>query len=132
MTPNTQEIHLKVLRHLEDNPNITQRELAETLGISLGKTNYCMKALISKGRANGRKSLRRKLSAISSAKINRPKERALPGEVPDEVLANLMYAVMLSGIPTLMLALWFAYKISLSREQVEGIQASLRERESNT
>ena len=49
MTPNTQETHLKVLRHLEDNPNITQRELAETLGISLGKTNYCMKALINKG-----------------------------------------------------------------------------------
>ena len=49
MTPNTQETHLKVLRHLEDNPNVTQRELAETLGISLGKTNYCMKALINKG-----------------------------------------------------------------------------------
>ena len=49
MTPKTQEIHLKVLRHLEDNPNITQRKLAEELGISLGKTNYCLKALISKG-----------------------------------------------------------------------------------
>jgi len=49
MTPNTQETHLKVLRHLEDNPNVTQRELAEELGISLGKTNYCMKALINRG-----------------------------------------------------------------------------------
>lgn len=49
MTPNTQETHLKVLRHLEDNPSITQRELAEALGISLGKANYCMKALITKG-----------------------------------------------------------------------------------
>ena len=49
MTPKTQETHLKVLRHLEDNPSVTQRELAEALGISLGKTNYCMKALISKG-----------------------------------------------------------------------------------
>ena len=44
-----QETHLKVLRHLEDNPNVTQRELAAELGISLGKANYCMKALISKG-----------------------------------------------------------------------------------
>ena len=49
MTPKTQETHLKVLRHLEENPNVTQRELAEALGISLGKANYCMKALINKG-----------------------------------------------------------------------------------
>lgn len=49
MTPNTQETHLKVLRHLEDNPDVTQRELAVVLGISLGKTNYCLKALINKG-----------------------------------------------------------------------------------
>ena len=49
MSPKTQETHLKVLRHLENNPNITQRKLAEELGISLGKTNYCLKALISKG-----------------------------------------------------------------------------------
>ena len=46
---NPQETHLKVLRHLEDNPSVTQRELAEALGISLGKTNYCLKALINKG-----------------------------------------------------------------------------------
>ena len=44
-----QEIHLKVLRHLENDPEITQRELAKKLGISLGKANYCLKALIDKG-----------------------------------------------------------------------------------
>ena len=44
-----QEIHLKVLRHLQENPEVTQRELAEALGVSLGKTNYCLKALIGKG-----------------------------------------------------------------------------------
>ena len=44
-----QEIHLKVLRHLEQNPDVTQRELAEHLGVSLGKANYCLKALITKG-----------------------------------------------------------------------------------
>lgn len=49
MTPETQESHLKVLRHLEENSNVTQRELAAALGISLGKTNYCLKALINKG-----------------------------------------------------------------------------------
>ena len=49
MPPTTQEIHLKVLRHLEGNPDVTQRELAEELGISLGKANYCIKALIERG-----------------------------------------------------------------------------------
>jgi len=44
-----QEIHLKVLRHLQQNPDVTQRELAELLGVSLGKANYCLKALIEKG-----------------------------------------------------------------------------------
>ena len=49
MPQKTQEIHLKVLRHLEENPEVSQRELAEELGISLGKANYCLKALINKG-----------------------------------------------------------------------------------
>lgn len=44
-----QEIHLKVMRKVEENPAITQRELAAQLGISLGKANYCLKELIKKG-----------------------------------------------------------------------------------
>jgi len=44
-----QEIHLKILRHLEENPDVSQRELARELGVSLGKANYCLKALIEKG-----------------------------------------------------------------------------------
>lgn len=45
----SQEIHLKVLRHLEGHPDVTQRELAQHLGVSLGKANYCLKALIDRG-----------------------------------------------------------------------------------
>jgi EPS-associated MarR family transcriptional regulator len=44
-----EEIHFKVLRLLEGKPDISQRELAEELGISLGKANYCLKALLDKG-----------------------------------------------------------------------------------
>jgi EPS-associated MarR family transcriptional regulator len=44
-----QEIHLKVLRLLEQNPDVTQRALAEHLGVSLGKANYCLQALIARG-----------------------------------------------------------------------------------
>lgn len=49
MSPETQETHLKVMRYIEANPEVTQRELAHELGISLGKANYCLKALIDKG-----------------------------------------------------------------------------------
>ena len=43
------ETHLKVLRLLESTPNINQRQLAQTLGVSLGKTNFCLNALLDKG-----------------------------------------------------------------------------------
>jgi EPS-associated MarR family transcriptional regulator len=41
--------HLKVLRVLQARPHINQRELAAELGVSLGKTNFCLKALLNKG-----------------------------------------------------------------------------------
>lgn len=44
-----EESHLKVLRILEATPNINQRDLAETVGVSLGKLNYCLKALLERG-----------------------------------------------------------------------------------
>lgn len=45
----TEESYLQVLRLLQTNPRVNQRSLADALGISLGKTNYCLKALMSKG-----------------------------------------------------------------------------------
>jgi len=41
--------HFELLRKIEKKPNSTQRELAEELGFSLGKLNYCLKALKGKG-----------------------------------------------------------------------------------
>ena len=41
--------HFEVLRKIQKRPETTQRELAEELGFSLGKLNYCMKALQDKG-----------------------------------------------------------------------------------
>ena len=37
------------MRILQENPDLTQRELAEKLGVSVGGLNYCLKALIEKG-----------------------------------------------------------------------------------
>lgn len=41
--------HLAVLRLLQQDPSLTQRELSEALGVSLGKTNYLLRALLDKG-----------------------------------------------------------------------------------
>jgi EPS-associated MarR family transcriptional regulator len=43
------ESRYKILRTLATTPGVSQRELAKGLGISLGKVNYCLKALIEKG-----------------------------------------------------------------------------------
>jgi len=43
------QIIFNVLRKLEKNPSITQRELSNKLGISLGRINYCLKELRNKG-----------------------------------------------------------------------------------
>lgn len=45
----TENTHFKVLRLLEANPQLNQRDLAQALGVSLGKTNYCLRALLDKG-----------------------------------------------------------------------------------
>lgn len=39
----------RVLRMLQDNPDLTQREIAQNLGLSASGLNYCLKALIDKG-----------------------------------------------------------------------------------
>lgn len=44
-----EEARFKILRLLEENPELTQRELGERVGISLGAVNYCLKVLISRG-----------------------------------------------------------------------------------
>lgn len=43
------ETRYKVLRLLEANPEMSQRDVARALGVSLGKVNYCVKALLRQG-----------------------------------------------------------------------------------
>ncbi len=44
-----QNDHYKLLKLLDENPGLSQRELAREMGTSLGKVNYCLKALLDKG-----------------------------------------------------------------------------------
>jgi EPS-associated MarR family transcriptional regulator len=43
------EIHYKVMRLVEANPHMSQRQLAGELGVSVGKANYCLRALVRAG-----------------------------------------------------------------------------------
>ena len=44
-----EDTYFRVLRLLQDNPDLTQREIADKLGLSTSGLNYCLKALIDKG-----------------------------------------------------------------------------------
>lgn len=48
MTPEEQA-HFRILRAFQENPDLTQRELSEKLGISLGRANFLIDALMEKG-----------------------------------------------------------------------------------
>jgi EPS-associated MarR family transcriptional regulator len=44
-----EDTHFRIMRLLQEDPDLTQRELADKLGMSVGGLNYCLKALIDKG-----------------------------------------------------------------------------------
>jgi len=58
--------HLNILRKIQNNPEVSQRELAKQLGFSLGKINYCLLALKSKGliKINNFKKSKNKLNYL--------------------------------------------------------------------
>ena len=61
---NEEQENLNILRKIKSNPNFSQRDLAKELGFSLGKLNYCIKALHLKG------LIKRKNSKKNPKKIN--------------------------------------------------------------
>lgn len=60
----TDEYRCKILKLLEQDPQINQRALAKELGVSLGKANYCLRALMEKGlvKANNFKNNHNKMA----------------------------------------------------------------------
>jgi EPS-associated MarR family transcriptional regulator len=44
-----EDVRFRILRILQENPELTQRELAERVGVSLGGLHYVLSALVSKG-----------------------------------------------------------------------------------
>ncbi len=47
--PDNEQTTYRLIKALEANPEISQRQLARGMGISLGKVNYCLKGLLEKG-----------------------------------------------------------------------------------
>lgn len=45
----TERTQLEVMRLLDTKPQVSQREVASSLGLSLGRANYCLRALVAKG-----------------------------------------------------------------------------------
>lgn len=45
----TDEVRYRLLKYLSEHPDASQRELARALGVSLGKANYCLRALTARG-----------------------------------------------------------------------------------
>ena len=74
-----------LLKLLTEHPESTQRELAAAMGVSLGKTNYCLKALVDKGlvkmgnfRSNPNKGVYAYLLTPEGVQEKSPGHRPLP------------------------------------------------------
>jgi EPS-associated MarR family transcriptional regulator len=67
----TEEVHLRVLQIVHKNPQLSQRELARELGVSLGKAHYCLNALIEMGFIKSR-SFRRHKNKLAYAYLLTP------------------------------------------------------------
>jgi len=71
-TNSSDEAHLRVLQMLQQQPDLSQRQLAANLGVSLGKTNYLLKALVEKGAIKAR-NFRNNQNKLAYAYLLTPK-----------------------------------------------------------
>jgi EPS-associated MarR family transcriptional regulator len=75
----TDEYRYKILKTLEQNPEISQRDLARELGVSLGRINFCLKALIDVGllKVSNFRNSRNKLAYMYLLTPNGVKEKSI-------------------------------------------------------
>ncbi len=83
------EITYRLIKTLEANPNLSQRELAREMGISLGKVNYCLKGLIEKGLLKAR-NFRNSDSKLQYAYVLTPKGLREKVRITQRYLARRM------------------------------------------
>lgn len=75
----TDEYRYKILKTLEHNPEVSQRDLARELGVSLGKVNFCLKALVNVGllKVTNFRNSRNKLAYMYLLTPNGVKEKSI-------------------------------------------------------
>lgn len=83
------ETLFQVLRTLEANPKTSQRELADAMGMSLGKANYCVKALVDKGLIKVR-NFRGSQNKLAYAYLLTPKGMAAKASLTSRFLKRKM------------------------------------------
>ena len=74
------EIIHKLITLIEQHPNLSQRELAREMGVSLGKTNYCIKGLMEKGWLKAR-NFKNSKNKIAYAYVLTPKGLSEKAEI---------------------------------------------------
>jgi EPS-associated MarR family transcriptional regulator len=84
-----QDAHFRVMRIIEANPTYSQRDIARSLGISLGAVNYCLKALIKVGSVKV-KNFRNSDSKMRYAYILTPKGAAEKAALTGSFLQRMM------------------------------------------
>ena len=87
MTPLQEDTRFRVLRALQDNPHLTQRELSEQLGVSLGAINFVLRALMDKGALKIR-NFRGNTRKLSYAYILTPQGLAEKAALTARILAR--------------------------------------------
>ena len=92
--------HFEVLRRIDKDPKASQRKLAEDLGFSLGKLNYCLKALQRKGLVKF-KNFQKKTDKISpeESQPRKKKDKGIklkPGESEEVDITELVRECMKS------------------------------------
>lgn len=98
----TDEYRYKILKALESNPEASQRDLARELNVSLGRVNFCLKALIKVGllKASNFRNSRNKLAYMYLLTPQGVKEKSL---ITERFLKSKLqeYAVLEAEINTL-------------------------------
>ena len=86
-----EDIHFRILRMLEKNPQASQREIAEELGVSLGGVNYCLNALIQKGHINEKEVDELILLDIDATRLSRDPDYIMIARIANECRMPLCY-----------------------------------------
>lgn len=84
-----EDTHYRLLKQLTKNPSASQRSLADSIGVSVGKINYCLRALVQKGWVKAR-NFRRSDNKLAYAYVLTPSGIEMKAEMTRRFLRMKM------------------------------------------